>query len=176
MRIEKTDMIRKIFTIVCLVLAVLMSGCQGHVSSNPAIEMKRSSIEVTKVNEENNSVVTAKTSAKKSPTVTAYYFHRTMRCPTCLAIEANAGRIIEENFPQQIADGRLTWIPYNLDDPDGKEFEKEFDVSASTLVLSKTKSGNHTEYKKLEKVWNFVHDPDAFDTYVRNEVKQFLNE
>jgi len=176
MRIEKTDMIRKIFTIVCLVMAVLIAGCQDNVSSDPADEIKHSSIEANRSSQENKTANTATPSNKNSPTIIAYYFHRTMRCPTCLAIEANAGRVIEKNFSRQIADGRLTWIPYNLDDPDGKEFEKEFDVSASTLVLSKTEDNNHTKYKKLEKVWDLIGDTIKFDAYVKNEVKQFLNE
>ena len=153
-----------------------MSGCQGHDLSNPAVRMKNKSIESVRVNEESNAADTAKTQDKNNPTVTAYYFHRTMRCPTCLSIEANAARVIEDYFPQQIADGTLTWIPFNLDEPGGEEFEKEFDVSVSTLVLAKMEDGNHTEYKKLERVWDFIGNPVKFDGYVQKEVKLFLDE
>ncbi len=169
-------MIRKIIPIACFVLAALMSGCQGHDLSNPAVRMKNKSIESVRVNEESNAADTAKTPDENSPTVIAYYFHRTMRCPTCLAIEANTARVIEENYPQHIADGTLMWMPFNLDEPGGEEFEKEFDVSVSTLVLAKTEDGNHTEYKKLEKVWDFIGDPVKFDSYVQKEVKLFLDE
>ena len=169
-------MIRKIITIACFVLAVSISGCQERASSDSAVEIEHSSIEATQVNKKKNVVDAAKTQDKNNPIVTAYYFHRTMRCPTCLAIEANAARVIEDYFPQQIADGALTWIPFNLDDPGGDEFEKEFDVSVSTLVLAKTEDGNHTEYKKLEKVWDFIGDPVKFDSYVQKEVKLFLDE
>lgn len=169
-------MIRKIITIACFVLAVSISGCQERGSSDSAVEIEHSSIEATQVNEKKNVVDTAKTQDKNKPIVIAYYFHRTMRCPTCLAIEANAAHVIEENFPQQIAEGTLTWIPFNLDVPGGEEFEKEFDVSVSTLVLAKTEDSNHTEYKKLEKVWDFIGNPVKFDSYVQKEVKQFLDE
>ena len=169
-------MIRKIIPIACFVLAALMSGCQGHDLSNPAVRMKNKSIESVRVNEESDAADTAKTPDENGPTVIAYYFHRTMRCPTCLAIEANTARVIEENYPQHIADGTLMWIPFNLDDPGGEEFEKEFDVSASTLVLSKMTNGNNTEYKKLEKVWDLIGNPVKFDDYVQGKVKQFLNE
>ena len=83
---------------------------------------------------------------------------------------------IEENFSQQISNGTLTWIPFNLDESGGKELEEEFDVSVSTLVLSKMEGVGNTEYKKLEKVWGLIGDPVKFDNYVKNEVKQFLNE
>ena len=67
-------------------------------------------------------------------------------------------------------------MPFNLDDPGGEEFEKELDITISTLVLSKITNGNHTEYKKLEKVWDFISEPVKFDDYVQTEVRQFLNE
>ncbi len=143
---------------------------------NPADEIKHSLIEPAQIKENSNAVDTAKSPDKSSPTVIAYYFHRTMRCPTCLAIETNAARVIEEGFSKQIGDGSLMWIPFNLDDPGGEDFEKEFDVSASTLVLSKQGNKNHTEYKKPGKVWDFIGNPVKFDEYVQTEVKEFLNE
>jgi hypothetical protein len=169
-------MIRKIILTACFALAVSISGCQEHVSSDSAEEMKHSSLEAVRVNKESKPVNTANTSDKDSPTVIAYYFHRTMRCPTCLAIEANAARVIEEKFSQHITDRTLIWIPFNLDDPGGEEFEKEFDVSVSTLILAKTDDSNHTKYKKLEKVWDLIGNPVKFDSYVQKEVKQFLDE
>jgi len=158
------------------VLAVLISGCQERVSSGSVVKTEHSFIKTSQVNEKNNLVDTAKSQDKNNPIITVYYFHRTMRCPICLAIEANAARVIEETFSQQIADGTLTWIPFNLDDPGGEEFEKEFDVSVSTLVLSKMEDSNNTKYKKLEKVWDLIGDPVKFDEYVQTEVKEFLNE
>ncbi len=169
-------MIRRIIPIACFVLAVSISGCQERASSDSAVEIEHSSIEATHVDQKSNAVDSVKSPDKNSPTVIAYYFHRTMRCPTCLSIEANAARVIEDYFPQQIAEGTLTWIPFNLDEPEGEEFEKEFDVSVSTLVLTKTEDGNHTKYKKLEKVWDFIGDPVKFNGYVRKEVQLFLDE
>jgi hypothetical protein len=169
-------MARIIISIACFVLAVAISGCQERASSDSAVEIEHSSIEAPQVNGKKNVVDTAKTQDKNNPIVIAYYFHRTVRCPTCLAIEANAARVIEENFPQQIAEGVLTWIPFNLDDPGGEEFENEFDVSVSTLVLSKTEESIHTKYIKLEKVWDLIGDPVKFDTYIQNKVRRFMNE
>ena len=169
-------MIRKIITIACFVLAVSISGCQERASSDSAVEIEHSSIEAVEANKESNAVNTTITSDKDSPTVIAYYFHRTMRCPGCLEIEAKAQQVIENSFANQVTDEKLMWIPFNLDDPGGEEFEKEFDVSVSTLVLSRMTNENHIEYKKLEKVWDFIGDPVKFDSYVQRKVKQFLDE
>lgn len=135
--------------ILFLLYCIFATGCQNGVSSN---------------------------SAANEQTAVAYYFHRTMRCPTCLAIEVNAQRVIKSSFAEQIAANKLMWIPYNLDEADGDQLEKEFDVSVSTLVLAKMQDGNHTNYKKLEKVWDFIGDPVKFDGYIKSEVEKFLNE
>ena len=158
------------------VLAGLLSGCQDKVSVHPVNEIKYNAVETYQNSEDNKTADTAAPLNKNSQTVIAYYFHRTMRCPTCLAIEANAQRVIESRFENQIVDEKLMWIPINLDEPGSEEFEKEFDVSVSTLVLAKVQDGNHTNYKKLEKVWDFIGDSVKFDEYVQTEVKEFLNE
>jgi hypothetical protein len=149
------EKIKILFLAICLVSAIIISGCKKQGDSNAASSPARDS---------NDTVVIA------------YYFHRTIRCAGCLEIESAAKRVIENSFANQIADKKLIWTPLNLDEPGGEAFAKEFDVSASTLVLSKVKDGNTSEYRKLEKVWDFIHTPKDFDTYIQNEVKQFLNE
>ena len=93
-----------------------------------------------------------------------------------MAIEANAARVIEKDFSDQVASETLLWMPFNLDDPGGEEFEKEFDLSVSTLVLAEMKDGILSKYKKLEKVWELIRDSEKFDNYVKNEVNQFVGE
>ena len=151
-------MVLRLLQIVCLVSAVFCFGCQEQKAS---------------VNSDR--ILNRQTVSQTDKTmVIAYYFHRTFRCPTCRAIEAKAAQVIEKNFAQELADGRLTWMPFNLDDPGGKEFEKEFDVSISTLVIAKMKGDNNTEYKKLEKVWDLLGDPEGFSRYVTEEVNEYL--
>ena len=104
-----------------------------------------------------------------------YYFHRTNRCVTCLSIEANAAQVIKDNFRQQMTDGRLVWMPFNLDDPGGEEFGKEFDIASSTLVVAEIVNGNYVRYKKLEEVWQLLGDPARFSEYVTNEIDKFMN-
>jgi MFS superfamily sulfate permease-like transporter len=110
------------------------------------------------------------------PTVMVYYFHRTARCFSCLSIEANAAQVIKDNFRQQMADGRLMWMPFNLDDPGGEEFNKEFDITTSTLVVARTAEDNRVRYKKLEEVWQLLGDPEGFSEYVTDRINKFLND
>jgi len=108
--------------------------------------------------------------------VVAYYFHRTFRCAGCLAVEARAAEAIEKHFAEQLVDGRLVWMPFNLDEPGGADYEKAFDLSFNSLVLSRTQDGRSIEHAKLDNVWSLAGDPVQFDDYVKNEVGRFLNE
>ncbi|OHB73049.1 MAG: hypothetical protein A2Z25_06710 [Planctomycetes bacterium RBG_16_55_9] len=105
-----------------------------------------------------------------------YYFHRTARCFTCLSIENNVAKVIKSNFSQHVADSRLVWMPFNLDDPGGEEFQKEFDITYNTLVVAKTADADHVEFEKLDKVWQLQGDPDGFSEYVTNGINKFLND
>jgi hypothetical protein len=150
-------MVLRLLQAVCLMSAVLYFGCQEQKTSvNSDRTLKQQTVNQT-----------------DKTTIIAYYFHRTFRCPTCRAIEANAAQIIEKNFTQEIADGQLMWVPFNLDEPGGKELEKEFDVSISTLVVAKMK-GDNIEYKKLEKVWDLLGDSDKFSQYITEEINKYL--
>jgi hypothetical protein len=176
MRAEK---IKILFLAICLVSAIIIFGCKKRNTSNSVSETKSDTAKETIQANQNvidSNVMESLVRDENDTTVIAFYFHRTIRCDGCFEIEAKARRVIENSFANQIADKKLIWVPFNLDEPGGEEFGKEFDVSMSTLVLSKTKNGNHTKYKKLEKVWQLAHDPEAFNAYVKDEVRQFLNE
>jgi len=110
------------------------------------------------------------------PTVIAYYFHRTIRCPMCIAIEANASQSIERNFQQEVTEGRLIWMPVNLEDAESEGFQERFDLSGSALVIAQANDGIHQRHKKLDKVWSLVSDPEALSAYVTEEIRQYLNE
>jgi hypothetical protein len=146
-------MIRKmIIPIICLEVALLICSCQIKTDQ------------------------TAILSYKNDPTVIAYYFHRTTRCSTCLAIEANAGSVIKVNYPQYIAEGTLIWKPFNLDDKGGEELRKQFDITSNTLVLAKIYDDKLVRYKKLEDVWKLIGNPEGFSDYVTTEIDKFMND
>ena len=154
-------MLSRLTQSVLIVLVLICCGCQ-----EPQSNGKPASSGLSGQHKDNPA----------APTVMVYYFHRTVRCSTCLSIEANAAQVIKDNFPQQMADGRLVWMPFNLDDPGGEEFEKEFDIASSTLVVAEMVNGNHVRYKKLEEVWRLLGDPAGFSEYVTDEINKFMND
>jgi len=109
-------------------------------------------------------------------TVIAYYFHRTIRCVACITIEVSAAAVIENSFQRQIADGRLMWMRINLDEEGGEEYERQFEVSGSALVIAQAGDGNQLRHKTLTKVWELLSKPQALSEYIEGEIKEYLNQ
>jgi hypothetical protein len=108
------------------------------------------------------------------PKFVAYYFHRTVRCPTCLSIEKQAQAAIEEAYAPELSAGLLEWRPVNIEESGNAHFEADFALEAQSLVLVETAGGHVTRWKNLKRVWELVEDPLSFPVYVVDEIGVFL--
>lgn len=106
----------------------------------------------------------------------AYYFHRTQRCKTCLAIEAYAKEALAESFPEAIESGELEWRVINVEEPANEHFVSDFGLTSSALVLVNTHDGEQGEWRNLERVWELVGDELKFKAYVAAEAMPFLED
>lgn len=76
-------------------------------------------------------------SSKNSETVAqeevrAYYFHYTRRCPTCIAVEDEAKKAVEELYGED-----SSFESYNLDEDKGKKMAEKLDVESQALLIMK---------------------------------------
>jgi len=111
-----------------------------------------------------------------SEKVIAYYFHGTIRCPSCLDIERYSRQTIYDSFFQELYDGSLEWRSVDYDLPRGAHFSTDYHLSLPSLVLVKFKGDQQVDWKVLGKTWEFVRDTDALVSYVRDELLVFLAE
>jgi len=168
-------MLIRILQVFLLITVIIFSGCRKQ-NDSPVVSNTQVPVENANIAKSVDTANITSDNEQQKPTVIAYYFHRTFRCPTCLAIEANTAKTIDDNFWQRVAEGNLKWMPLNLDDPGGEKFEKQFDISVSTLVIARMQNDQVVKYKKLEKVWQLVGDDRAFSEYVKNEIDEYLND
>ncbi len=115
-------------------------------------------------------------SPRPDRTVTAYYFHGTVRCATCMKIEAYSREVIDAAFAGPLADGALVWRPVNVDEPEHRHFLQDYQLVTRSLVLSETSGGVQQRWKNLERVWELVRDKQAFTDYVQSEVRAYLGD
>lgn len=111
--------------------------------------------------------------APPAPVIQVVYFHTNFRCQTCTAIEVQSGQAVERAFARELESGRLTWATCNLDKAGNEHFEKDFDLTSASLVLTDGR-GPKGRWKVLEKTWDLVGDSTAFSDYVLGETRAFL--
>ena len=104
----------------------------------------------------------------------AYYFHGDVRCPTCRAIEEGAHEAMREFFPSEIESGSLEWKTINTDEVWNSHYVKDFELIASSVVVAEVSGAETVEWKNLHKVWQLVHEKEAYFDYIRTEVQPFL--
>ncbi len=109
-----------------------------------------------------------------SPEVVAYYFHRTIRCPSCIQIEEWAKQAIENRFANEIMNGLVQWRAVNIQEAGNEHFEKDYELTGQSLVLVRMKNGHPAEWKNLKSVWELLGDYAGFTKYVQTEVSSFL--
>jgi len=106
--------------------------------------------------------------------VTAYYFHGNQRCRTCRNIEAYAEEAIQNGFAEAIKDGRLKWKVVNIDEQENEHYVQDFQLVTRSLVLQEKTKGTQERWKNLSRVWELVRNKEAFEEYVQEETRAFL--
>ena len=108
--------------------------------------------------------------------VIAYYFHGTMRCPTCRAIENTARESLERELADAFESGPIEWRTVDFEEPGNEHFAKEFELTGASLVLVKQDGGRVERWGNLERVWDLIGDDAEFSAYVTAEARGYLEE
>jgi hypothetical protein len=108
--------------------------------------------------------------------VIAYYFHGSVRCPTCRNMEKYSREAIETNFNDALASGKLDFQVLNVEERVNEHFAKEYQLYTKSLILSLVKDGKEVRYKNLDKIWEYVRNKQEFIDYVTAEINGFLKD
>ncbi|MEI8348951.1 MAG: nitrophenyl compound nitroreductase subunit ArsF family protein [Candidatus Omnitrophota bacterium] len=109
-------------------------------------------------------------------TVYAYYFHGTMRCPTCHKLEQYSREAIENSFKAEIASGKLQFKTVNVDEKANEHFVGDYQLYTKSLILSLVQDGKEKKWKNLDKIWEYVGNKQKFIDYVKSGVTDLLKE
>ena len=69
--------------------------------------------------------------------VEVYYFHFTRRCMTCNAVEKESKAALLELYPEQIANGTLSFTGVNLDEEGSEALAEKCKASGQGLLVLK---------------------------------------
>lgn len=103
-----------------------------------------------------------------------YYFHRTMRCPSCLLLEELTKQAVSSGFEKELKTGRIELKIINIDEPAQAHFEKDYALEFQSVVLSSVENGKETSFKNLPLIWDYLEDEDKLVSYILNEIKALI--
>jgi hypothetical protein len=106
--------------------------------------------------------------------VAVSYFHRTIRCETCLKFEALTERALRDAFADELASGRLVWRVMDFEEPGHESDIARYDIFESSLIVSRFVGDEEKEWKKLDAIWDLVRDEEVFIRYIQSEVGAYL--
>ena len=106
--------------------------------------------------------------------VVVIYFHRTLRCYTCLGMEAAAREAVYEDFLDLVSGRTLEWRAVNFDLPENAHFVEEYDLEGSSLVIMETAGERVVRWEKIKGIWNHAGHPEELRPYVGREIRRFL--
>lgn len=99
---------------------------------------------------------------------TAYYFHPTARCESCLNLEAFLKELIETKYSKE----GFEFKEMNIEQKENEHFKKDYDLKfSSVIILNK----ENNKWKNLDSVWSFTDNKEKFFNYTSKEIELFIN-
>ncbi|MBU1053166.1 MAG: hypothetical protein KKC46_04965 [Proteobacteria bacterium] len=151
---------------VILVFVVVQTACSAEDKTTKGIAESGST-------EQN--ITDGKVNQANSHKIIVYYFHGKNRCYTCKRIEKLTRETVDNYFGNEISAGLVKMEVVNVDEPKNKHFAKEYQLFTKSVIVSDIVNGKEQQWKNLQKVWELVHNEEAFKEYIRNEIKLYLS-
>lgn len=102
-----------------------------------------------------------------------YYFHATIRCATCIAVEQITEKVLNENFKNEIDNKIINFKVFNIEDKENQTITLKYKISYATLLLIKS-NGQITDYSDI--AFQYAHtDPDKYEKLLKAEINNLLN-
>jgi hypothetical protein len=106
--------------------------------------------------------------------IIVYYFHRMVRCETCIEIENLTLETVEEAFEKELSAGTIEIKVINMEEDVNSHFTKEYKLNIQSVIISDMAVSNEIRWKNLDKIWDYVSDKQEFKEYIIAEVRAFL--
>ena len=170
--IRRRSASRSISILAGVMTLLLTTGCKQ--SAPPATKTPSAATSQAANESTDNQAAATQPTATLNSKVVAYYFHRELRCSTCLSIEEQARTAIESNYRSELDSGQLKWHALNIEEPDNEHYEIDFELESSSLILVEMTGEEVVRWKNLTDVWDLVDDPAGFQLYIWTEIDVFL--
>jgi len=171
-KIRKILNSQKIFFLLMVLIIILLTDAFIPPGNDSEKEQYNSALTV----KDPIGIVNANNKAEKtkSKRIIVYYFHRTIRCETCIEIEKLTIEAVNEAFEKELSTGTLELKVMNMEEDINSHFIKEYKLNVQSVILSDMDVSNEKRWKNLDKIWDYVSDEDEFKEYIINEIRAYL--
>ena len=109
--------------------------------------------------------------------VEVVYFHRHRRCEACTYAEERISYIVKTYFQSELANGKLTFGIYDIEDKDSAALAKRFGAIGSQLFINRVQDGvEHIRYIEEIWYWGCIDNEEVFDRTVKDVIRNNLHD
>lgn len=106
--------------------------------------------------------------------VDVVYFHRTVRCSTCIHAEELTRYTVETHFKDDLASGKLTFQSLDVQDSENAAIVQKYGAYGSQLFITTVKDGtDHIE--QATDLYPLIHNDEAFVETLKSKIEKSLN-
>ncbi|MCB1163710.1 MAG: hypothetical protein H6694_09460 [Candidatus Latescibacteria bacterium] len=105
--------------------------------------------------------------------VSLYYFHATLRCQTCLRLEASIDHCVQDEFAVELAEGWLDWRALNYELTPNSALAETLQLRGSELVVIRWQDGAAVDWQPIPAVWE-APDDDGVCAALKPAVTDYL--
>jgi len=102
-----------------------------------------------------------------------WFFHPTVRCESCEAIEENTKIILSKHFKGQLEKGIIQFRCFNIDKRENKTITEKYQISYTSLLLIRA-DGTITDFTNTSMNYAAIN-PEKFEALLKSEINKNLD-
>lgn len=117
----------------------------------------------------------AQTADQPGPSLKVLYFHGNNRCTTCNNMEKFTRELLDEDYSDELKNGKVTFEVFNFDEEKNAELVNRYEVESSTLLIVKVRSGKEKVIDLTEIGFSYAKlEPEKFKEEVARKINDNL--
>lgn len=107
--------------------------------------------------------------------VEVIYFHGKQRCPGCVAIETLTKEVIENDFAEEVNDGKVVFHVIDFTKPENEAIAEKYEAAWSSLFVTQHKEGKETIHDMTEFGFSYAKgEPETFKQGLKEKIENLL--
>lgn len=108
--------------------------------------------------------------------VIIYCFCTDFCCPGCVNIKKWTAQVVEADFKDYSASGKLAIKEINIFTKGNEHFMNDYEICTNAIVLSLVKGGKEIKFTNLARIWCYVCCQEKFKPYIKDSISKYVQE